>query len=83
MNTDLGIFLVVLAILGLLAGAGAAQGEAVGPSVVHESAVSTQTAVETAGSTELHMLSGAAVGGGIGIVIGSGFAFIFWDRRIG
>ncbi|MFC7058530.1 hypothetical protein [Halovenus salina] len=47
-----------------------------------DTAESVETGLEVASDTTTQLLSGAAVGTGVGLLVGSGVTFIYWRREL-
>lgn len=73
-----GMVLAGLALVG-----GTASGEA-GDTVAEaiDTAESVETGLEVAADTTTQLLSGAAVGTGLGLLVGSGVTFLYWRRAL-
>lgn len=48
-----------------------------------ETAESVETGLAVASDTTTQLVSGVAVGAGVGLVLGSGVTFLYWRRQIG
>lgn len=69
------------AALSMVAGVADASNNAV--SEATEAAENVKTALEVASDSVLHLTFGAAVGTGVGLLLGSGIVFVYWRRQIG
>ncbi|WP_267161234.1 hypothetical protein [Halovenus salina] len=72
-----------LVLVGLVFLGGTAAGE--GGNTIAEAidtAESVETGLEVASDTTTQLLSGAAVGTGVGLLVGSGVTFIYWRREL-
>lgn len=85
MNSGIGVLLAVALVFvaGLvLAGTAGAEDEASVSDAI-DAAESVESAIEVAADTTIHLVSGAVVGSGIGLLVGSGLTFFYWRRKIG
>lgn len=83
MKSAAAVVAVGLVLVGLVFLGGTASGED-GASITAaiDTAESVETGLEVASDTTTQLLSGAAVGTGVGLLVGSGVTFMYWRREL-